>query len=137
MIKLEEWADETAEFYHNIATSAPIYDLAFYTQSDLTKLSDSPEILLLGINPGSGGKYTEHQIEKKVWKEWGVNGRMDGATLLKGNPDFQNREKWRTWQGLKRIFSYGEISDIIRDESKFAWSNIIFFNEPKEETDNQ
>lgn len=127
--KLQEWANETADFYHEMAMS---YDLAFYTQSDLNKVSEQPELLILGINPGSGGKYTADQIEKDVWKNWGANGRMNGTTLLKGNPSIHDKDDWRTWQGLKRTFVHGGITGILDDESKYAWSNIIFFNEPKE-----
>lgn len=129
---LHEWADETAEFYHKIATSDSIYDLAFYTQSNLSRLTEQVELLILGINPGSGSKYFSNQIENELWKDWGIRGKMDGITLLKGNPCFHDRDKWRTWQGLKRIFSFGKITDILNDEQRFAWSNIIFFNEPKE-----
>lgn len=127
--KLQEWANETANFYHEMAE---IHDLAFYTQSDLNKVSEYPELLILGINPGSEGEYKAHQIDDPTWQEWGVNGRMDGATLLKGNPYMHQKSEWRIWQGLTRIFSRGDISDILDDESKFAWSNIIFFNTPKE-----
>lgn len=126
--KLQEWADQTAGFYHNLAVSDPVYNLGFYTQSNLNKVSESPELLILGINPGSGGEYL---VENELWKAWGVNGRMDGKTLLKGNPSFDDRNAWHLWRGLKRVFKHGGIADMLEDESQFAWSNVIFFNEPK------
>ncbi len=127
--RLQKWANETANFYHEMTE---IHDLAFYTQSDLNKVSEYSELLILGINPGSGGRYKADQIEKPIWQEWGVNGRMDGITLLKGNPCMHEKEKWRIWQGLTRVFSRGSISYILNDEGKYAWSNIIFLNTPKE-----
>lgn len=127
---LSEWADDTADFYHDIATK--YYDSMFYTQSDLTKVVENPDLLILAINPGSGYTYKSDQIDSPEWKKWGIGDRMDGKTLLKGNPTFYKRGTWRTWQGLTRIFKKGGITDILDDESRFVWTNIIFFNEPKE-----
>jgi len=48
-ILLEKWANETAVAYHKLAKEDQICNRAFYTQSDLTKLNKSPELLVLGI----------------------------------------------------------------------------------------
>ena len=56
MIKEKElmaWASKTADAYHTLATDPvhPKCNLAFYTQSDLRKLTTPPELLILTINP--------------------------------------------------------------------------------------
>ena len=40
--QLRDWADRTANFYHDIATSDPDCDLSFYTQSDLSRVRQPP-----------------------------------------------------------------------------------------------
>ena len=65
-IKLHEWAEKVVQKYNQIGKS-------YYTQSDLTKIVESPTILILGINPGSTG------IAKDPLKE---------EVFLKGNPNF-------------------------------------------------
>jgi len=130
--KLKMWAEETATFYHQKAQEAPKYDIAFYTQSDLNKATLLPKLLILAINPGSEGTYTG-QINNEKWKKWGVNGRMDGNTLLKGNPDWKNRDKkWKFWQRLSNIFNRGGIKDILQDENRFVFSNLTLFATKKE-----
>ena len=47
--QLRDWADRTANFYHDIATSDPDCDLPFYTQSDLSQVRQRPELLILAI----------------------------------------------------------------------------------------
>ncbi len=130
--KLYEWADRTADFYHNKAKSDKNYDIIFYTQSDLTEIEQSPELLILAINPGSGGSYVEQLSNNELWKKWCVNGRMDGATLLKGNPTWEKRNTWRFWQNLNNIFNRGGIKDILQDKSRFVFSNLTLFATKKE-----
>lgn len=49
--KLRLWAEEAYEFY---SKEARVLDLDFYTQSDLTQLTDDKpvELMVIGINPG-------------------------------------------------------------------------------------
>ena len=129
-VELENWANETAEFYHQKAQD-PKFDFAFHTQSNLNKVTQSPALLILAINPGVDGKYTE-QIINEEWKKWGINGRMDGETLLKGNPWWKNRNEWGFWQRLNNIFNRGGIKDILQNESRFVLSNLTFFTTKKE-----
>lgn len=124
--ELYEWADRTADFYHHKAKSDKKYDISFYTQSNLNDIEQSPELLILAINPGFGESY-EGQISRKLWQEWGVNGRMDGATLLKGNPTWETRNTWPFWKKLNNIFNRGGINDILQDKSRFVLSNLTLF----------
>lgn len=130
--KLKQWAEKTADFYHQKATSDDKrFDLAFYTQSDLTKVKQSPELMILAINPGIGGTYSD-QIESDNWKKWGIDKRMDGATLLKGNPAWDTRNTWVYWQRINNIFNRGGINNILQDESNFVLSNLTFFSTANE-----
>lgn len=102
-IKLHEWAEKVVQKYNQIGKS-------YYTQSDLTKIVESPTILILGINPGSTG------IAKDPLKE---------EVFLKGNPNFYEREKWHLWKQLRKILSEGGAAILLDDESRFVFSNVF------------
>jgi hypothetical protein len=109
--KLEDWAKSVVEKYETVAKA---YNISYYTQSDLGKLSDSSNvaILILGINPGSEGAY-----EKKDWK-----------SFMKGNKCFNPNVTWRIWSCLKKILFLGQIDYLLADETRFVFSNIYHFS---------
>ena len=135
--ELKEWAEKTVEIYKNQST-----DLGFYTQTPLSIfLKDNiqkPDLLILGINPGSGG---------------GIR-RNTGTELLKGNPCFEgmdnkgiinnmsegkdnnkNRKGWALWHRLNNMLKFSNNDDnrnILRDLNRFVLSNMIFFGTEKE-----
>lgn len=135
--KLEKWAEETVEVYKKQST-----EIGFYTQTPLSFfLKDNiqnPDLLILGINPGSGG---------------GMK-RNTGTELLKGNPCFEgmdsegiiknmsedkdnnkNRKGWALWHRLNNMLKFSNNEDhkkILRDLDRFVLSNMIFFGTKKE-----
>lgn len=89
---LLNWVEETVKVYVDYANAhddAP----AFYTQSPLNGITQSPELLIMGINPGSGGTY----LKQKEQDSWGLNGKdMTGEDLLRGN-FCQSTENTTAW----------------------------------------
>lgn len=123
--KLRAWAEEAYEFY---SKEARILDLDFYTQSDLTILTDDKpvELMVIGINPGYGGHYQKERFAKS-------------EDLLHGNCDFKkegiphlNIFEWRIVRRLRSILDYGNIGDFLNDESCFVLTNATFFSTHKE-----
>lgn len=101
--KLKKWAEEVTQVYNPIGRS-------YYTQSDLTKITESPEILILGINPGSTG------IAKEP---------ITADVFLKGNKNFCDREKtWHLWKNLRKILSAGGVDYLLDNENRFVFSNV-------------
>ena len=135
--KLEKWAKETVEVYKKQST-----EIGFYTQTPLSIfLKDNiqkPDLLILGINPGSGG---------------GIR-RNTGTELLKGNPCFEgmdsdriiknmseekdnnkNRKGWALWHRVNNMLKFSNNEDhkkILRNLDRFVLSNMIFFGTEKE-----
>ena len=137
MIKEKElltWAERTAEAYHTLATDTnyPDCNKAFYTQSDLRKLTTTPELLILTINPYGDTKYTGEggQLDNPCWKGWGLDGRMTDEILIKGNPFYSTHEQWRLWKRLRSIFRRGGIEQVLDDEARYVYTELIFFNTP-------
>ena len=134
---LEDWAQETIEAYHKIAQEV---NLAFYTQSDLSILRESPELAIVGINPGGKEKDTyEGQRKNKNWSYLYNNPlELDKNHLLKGNycheegkPSYWDKhKKWSYWSGLKRCLSNTYLSNDIEDDSKIIVTNASFFSTP-------
>ena len=135
-IKLQTWAKETVAAYHQIASRKEV-NKAYYTQSDLSLISDEPELMIVGINPGSGGTYNE-QCKNKNWS-YLSNNPLDNNHLLKGNycqekgkpSSWENHRKWGYWNGLKRCLSHTNIEAIMEDDSRIIITNASFFNTPK------
>ena len=135
--ELRDWAARTIEVYKKQST-----EIGFYTQTPLTSfLEDNvhePDLLILGINPGSGG---------------GIKNNT-GMELLKGNPCFEgmdskgiidnmsegidnnkNRKGWALWHRLNNMLKYSnneEHKNLLRDLDRFVLSNMIFFGTEKE-----
>lgn len=134
---LLSWANRTVERYIHLVNQGN--DFAFYTQSDLTKLSGigmgNVDVMVLGINPGSGGSYTE----QKQKPEWHLNGNdMTGEKFLKGNSftdesglsAWESRRQWPYWKRLLRFFDKCD-ENPLNDETKFILTNMCCFNTPK------
>ena len=131
--ELVGWAKETVDVYNLIAKE---FKLGYYTQTPLSLVSQSPDMLILGINPGSGGG--------KVY--------MTADELLKGNPCFEGLDKegvvkamrearddnkkrngWALWHRLNNMLEESSNNkDLLQDFNKFVLSNMIFFGTDKE-----
>ena len=131
--EIVKWAEKTVREYHEIASRKEV-NLAYYTQSDLSLISEEPELMIVGINPGSGGTYKE-QCENKNWSYLYHNNK-DENHLLKGNycreegkpSSWENHREWRYWNGLKRCLSQTDLNEIIEDDSKIIVTNASFFS---------
>lgn len=132
-ILLEEWANKTAAAYDKLAREEDSCNRAFYTQSDLTKLTKSPDLLILGINPADSYncKY-DYPIDAEGNKgqiqneNWGIPNGMTGERLLKGNPFEQNKSKWRIWPPIEKLFNMSDLSYML-EEGRYAYSNMILY----------
>lgn len=134
--ELITWADKTAKGYVSIANEEGENAPSFYTQSNLTKVLNSPEVVVLGINPGSEGSYNS----QKENPNWGLNGKdMDGSHLIQGNycknedgnPNWDDRNNWPYWKRLKAYFKNVVSGNPLENEDKFVVTNMSFFNSKK------
>lgn len=110
--ELMDWAKNVVNKYDPVAETE---NSSYYTQSNLKKIKRSPQVIILGINPGSSGNY------KKI----------DPETFLGGNPSFSHEVNWHIWNGLKKIFRAGGIEKLLKNDEDFVFSNIYHFDTPK------
>lgn len=112
--KLLAWAEQVVNEYNPIAQSEKVN---YYTQSDLTQIKESPNLLLLGINPGSAG---------------GNGKQLSAEEFLKGNPQYPQKGSWVMWQRLCRLFSQGGMQEVLQNDESLVWSNVFHLNSKKE-----
>lgn len=120
--ELEKWAEETVEVYNKQST-----DLGFYTQTPLCNINRTPDLLILGINPGYDG---------------GIKNKT-GEDLLKGNPCFEGKDiikvmsedrdenkkikGWALWHKIHKMLVLAGKGELLETLDKFTLSNMVFF----------
>lgn len=110
--ELRVWAEHVVKKYDPVAKTE---NSSYYTQSNLKIIKRSPQVLILGINPGSSSNYKA----------------IDPETFLGGNPSFSPDVNWHLWKGLIKIFRAGGIEKLLENEKDFVFSNIYHFDTPK------
>lgn len=126
-IKLIKWAEKAVNYCHGVATdpdSSKRIDKTFYAFQ--SKPVENPEILILGINPGEKkDEDCTYTSQKKNWKN--IENGMTVATFVKGNPHWDEHEKWSLWRNLMKVFYTTEMQNIITS-NKFVYMNALYFN---------
>ena len=125
--ELIDWAKETVEVYNKQSTN-----LGFYTQTPLCNITQTPDLLILGINPGYDG---------------GIKNKT-GEELLKGNPCFEGKDiikvmsedrdenkkikGWALWHKIHKMLDFTGKGKLLEKSDNFVLSNMIFFGTMKE-----
>lgn len=128
--KLQEWAKETVDYCLSIATAEDSnrkINRAFYAFQ--SKPIKNPEVLILAINPAGDAYYIgdekwKGQCENEIWN---IPNGMTPKRFIQENPNWNEHETWRLWQGLFGIFKSGEINYFL-DKDKFMYMNVLYFN---------
>ena len=113
--ELQQWAAEVIE---KITPIAEEINLAYYPLQSEAKMN--PELLIIGLNPGSQGEYKEQRTKDK-WEF--KDGKMTTERLLKGNPFIAEKEEWKIFRGLNKI-------PFIRqavDTNNYCFMNYVYF----------
>ncbi|MDY5858570.1 MAG: hypothetical protein SPK09_05015 [Porphyromonas sp.] len=119
--KLEEWAEKAYSFYY---PKAKELDMDFYTQSDLTLISEKEPVrlMVIGINPGLGGRFQANRFAQS-------------RDILHGNVCDGKHVIIKEMQILKKlrsILEYSANGKLIDDERTFVFTNATFFSTHKE-----
>ena len=138
--KLIDWAKETVNIYNSITETLnkkdPDKKWGYYTQTPLSLVSQSPDLLILGINPGAEGGKDNMTVEE----------------FLKGNPCFEGLNKegivnamskdwdknkkrngWALWHRLNNMLEKSSNhQDLLQNFNRFVLSNMIFFGTANE-----
>ncbi|MCM1040861.1 MAG: hypothetical protein NC396_00350 [Bacteroides sp.] len=124
--KLLNWAKETYAVYSELVKK---YDLAFYNQTPLSDIQEPVKVVVMGINPGSGGSFSA----MKDNPNWGFDKLGEEYRhLIRGNFTWQKEHtRWRYWNNVMNLLS-AVYPDIKKNEEKeCVFTNATFFNTPK------
>lgn len=124
--ELKKWAKETIEYYKKVLNELGCPHGFMGSQSPINELSESPEIIVLGKNPGHDGKINDSEEFRRKF--------------LKGNESWGNRNKgwkegrWQYWQNIKSYLNKIFSKDMLEDDNKRVLTNATFFEakEPKD-----
>ena len=93
-------------------------NLAYYPLQSEAKMN--PELLIIGLNPGSEASY-KNQQENPNWEF--KDGKMTTERLLKGNPFIAEKEEWKIFRGLNRIPFIKQAVD----SNNYCFMNYVYF----------
>lgn len=131
--KLASWAKETIKVYNAIGETL---NMGYYTQTPLSLVSQSPDLLILGINPGAGGgknKMTEEELLKGNPCFEGLNKEGVVKAMREDRDDNKKRNGWALWHKLNNMLDKSSNNkNLLQDFNKFVLSNMIFFGTAKE-----
>ena len=120
--ELQQWAAEVIE---KITPIAEEINLAYYPLQSEAKMN--PELLIIGLNPGSEASY-KNQQENPNWEF--KDGKMTVERLLKGNPCYSEKDTWSVIEGIENT---DFIKKAIKNDS-YCFMNYIFFSTKDEST---
>ncbi len=125
--ELSEWAKETYDIYLNLVEKYG--DIAFYNQTPLGDLQAPVKVVVMGINPGSGGSFSD--MKKNV--KWGFDklGGEEYRHLIRGNVFWQKRTEWCYWCITMRLLSHVYPGIKENEAKECVFTNAAFFNTPK------
>lgn len=125
--KLLNWAKETYQTYSALVDK---YDIGFYNQTPLGDLQEPVKVVVMGINPGSGGSFSNMRDNNP---DWGFDKLGEKYRhLIRGNITWQKEHtKWRYWNNVMNLLSkaYPDIRE--KEEKECVFTNATFFNTPK------
>jgi hypothetical protein len=120
--EFDKWADKACRFCYDKAISNEI-NLNFYAFQSEPLIDKQPELLILGLNPHGSDDYWNGKFippyEEAI------------ACFSKGNPWFKEKDQWKLWQGLKRVFQKGNIEHMLQDDYSYLYMNVLYFNTNK------
>lgn len=125
--KLSEWSNKVVNYCHEIATNPEFnLNLSFYAFQSEPK--ESPELLILGINPGREFSYAD-QFNNPIWGL--INDKqMTAEVFRKANPLFHDHKSWTLWKNLSKSFIDDTMNEML---SNSMYMNFIYFNTVKVE----
>lgn len=118
--QIQAWAEKSIETYKSVLVKTNSKHDFIASQSPLHKVTESPEIIIIGKNPGHDAEFADN-------KEF-----LD--RFLKGNDTWDGRNnkrkidgRWQYWQNIKTYLLPTFTKDLLEDDNKRILTNATFF----------
>ncbi len=126
-IQIENWLNEVTNECHEFALET---DLDFYVFQ--TPIIYNPELLIIGINPGGMGSYSQY-LKKNNVKKRSPNSIYYSENTLINKPEWEIENKLKgndvMRNAFKRLFNKENNLDILQNT---VFMNMFYFNTQKE-----
>ena len=110
--RYEQWVNKVCQFIQEVGPQLNLNPGAM--QSNIEKLGDNnPEIIFLGHDAHELGQYEFSPAVRE--------------RFFKGNPYWNTRFEWKIWTNLYNAFKKNGNTQLMDDESKFVFTNAVFF----------
>lgn len=122
--KRKKWLDEVAEGCHNLAIADkenPDF-YVFQSKSDF----ESPELLIIGANPGKKVDYIEKMKEKEIERRFGKDLGYDSNQYIEN----ENNPEWKINKPILKMFTEVNARKALENS---VIMNVIYFNTAKVE----
>ena len=123
--KLLNWAKETYDIYSALAKGD---DIGFYSQTPLCGIKEPVKVVVMGINPGSGGSFSN----MKEGGDWGFGklGKEEAYWhLMRGNVCWQEEHTaWCYWNIVMNLLSKAYPGIKENEDKECVFTNATFFN---------
>ncbi len=116
--KFDRWSEEVSDECHKIAIRNDEYPDFYVFQSDVI---ESPDLLIVGANPGGFKKYSE------ILKDKGIERRTKNH-LGYGSNQYIEHPEWKISKPILKIFENPEMHEILKNA---VIINAIYFNTAK------
>lgn len=123
--KIEKWAEQAYKKYETLTEQ---HDLGFYSQSPLDEITSPIKVVVMGINPGSGGSFSAMR-KNPSWAFDSLEHPFEH--LIRGNADWKNHTTWRYWQNVMGLLSEAFPGIRENEQQECVFTNATFFNTPK------
>lgn len=117
--EFNKWADKACRYCYDKAISNEI-NLNFYAFQSKPLIGKQAKLLILGLNPHGDDGYWNGKLRPPYGEAI--------SRFSEGNSHFHERDTWKLWQGLKRVFKKGNMEYMLEDDSLYMFMNVLYFN---------
>lgn len=117
---IQDWAQKSIKTYKNVLVKTNSKHDFIASQSPLNKIKESPEIIILGKNPGHDADFVEN--EEFLDRFFKGNDTWDGR-----NNKRKIDGRWQYWQNIKFYLLPTFTKELLEDDTKRILTNATFF----------
>lgn len=114
--ELQKWCEKACRYCYSLVQSGKV-NLSFFAFQSEPRFK--PEILILGLNPGN-----DYGFDKNKYPNFEETLKM----FSKANAWFIEKDNWRLWRGINRVFTHAKLKTMLNQEDSFMYMNLLYFN---------
>jgi hypothetical protein len=127
----DKWLEEVSKQFHEVALKLDTDYYVFQTDCSVY----NPDLLIIGINPGGSGKYSEklEEFKKEGYERRPASSLKYTLNTLTTKPDWEIANKWKGGDKLRDSFKrvFNEKTGLKQTLENAVMMNMFYFNTVK------